>query len=122
MGWGYDRPLDRPVRLWCRSCETWRKLEGVHKGSISSYCCSDCGTPGTMIWKWGEDLPDHKKPERKPPHCGNPTCEGFCTDPLCLPPDVPKLEPSHDAVGVIGAVAMLALSALAGGALVWFLK
>lgn len=122
MGWGYDRPLDRPAKLWCRSCETWRKLDGVYKGSVSSCCCSDCSVAGTMVWKWGEDLSDYRKPGRKPPHCGNPTCEGFCADPLCMPPAQPEPEPPRDAVGVIGAVAMLALSALAGGALVWFLK
>lgn len=119
MGQGYLHPVNQRARLWCRGCETWRKLANIDDGNVSTNRCSDCGVAGTMVWVWGDDLEPRKKPV---PHCGNPTCEGFCADPLCMPPAQPEPEPPRDAVGVIGAVAMLALSALAGGALVWFLK
>lgn len=148
MGISYVRPNDQLAKLWCRGGESFRPQvwQNAYRESVYApenlndgrrdWICGNCGGKGTMVWVWGRHLPDPRKPipqvsapaqevqaqESAPvAHCGNPSCEGFCSDPLCLPADVPKSE-AESPGAVIGAIAMLALSALAGGALVWFLK
>jgi len=92
----YQRPIDRPSKIYCRACGTYVVEKGSPKwppDNLSKWYHGMCldegrGPIGSMVYVFDDNCP--QLPVLLPwkvakPHCGDDACEGFCDDPLCLP-------------------------------------
>lgn len=94
----YKRPIDRHSIVWCKVCSSEVKSFTIDDKSVpmpmnlKDWQHRPCGAFDAMIFRY-EGEPKEKIPTsggfcnpavvRPLPHCGNPSCDGTCLDPLC---------------------------------------
>lgn len=99
MGNGYKRPLDRPSKIYCKTCGSWRPMNHYTTTSghqwppddLTGFHHKGCPT-NSMIYVWDDVLPviPSRLSSVSTPVCGDPQCDGTCTNLQCLPSAAPK--------------------------------
>ena len=93
---GYNLPVDRPSKVWCRVCKKWEPTQYGTKTAggtafppknLSTWYCGACNVTGSLVFRWGSLIEEKIVPvKRWESKCGNPDCDGTCNNMLCIPP------------------------------------
>jgi hypothetical protein len=99
---------------WVNAYRETRYAPTNLRDGVRTFTCGNCAGHDTWVWVWGEHLPNPLNPTlpapapapavvpapvmlptaettsavavaKVVPHCGNPSCDGMCNDPLCIP-------------------------------------